>query len=486
LNRSATLFILGIFAYALAFQGSRSLWEPDEGRYTNIAVQMLRSGDFIVPAFNDDVRHFAKPPLTYWSVAGGIALLGWNEWGARLSNALAFATTLLALYGMARTVNPERPWLPPLIYGTSLFPFVAANIVTADTLLTLWETVAVLGFVKWWARRDEPGARRALILMWCGFGLAFLTKGPPGLLPLAAIVVFTGLAGGWRATGRLFSLPGLALFGMIGLGWYFFVAATHPGLMGYFLREEVAGRIASNYFNRNAEWYGAFRVYLPVLIGGTLPWTFVLLGAARSLPRTVFSRSWWRGKLESDPWPAFLVLWLLLPLAVFMISRSRLPLYVRPLFVPLALTTGRLLSHRPAAALRLRLVAAWLGVLLALKCAAAYVPVNRASRPIARVIAANSLSRPAEVVFVDLRPLWGLSLYLQCEVERVVFSPPPSGEPKEETLAAEIGHAEPGTLFVVHRDQASRAQAMLADLGYSGRVLGGVHSWTLIVPVRTR
>ena len=126
------LVVLGILAYALAFQGSRSLWEPDEGRYTNIAVQMLRSGDFIVPAFNDDVRHFAKPPLTYWSVAGGIALLGWNEWGARLSNALAFAATILALFGLARTITPERPWLPPLIYATSLFPFVAANVITVE------------------------------------------------------------------------------------------------------------------------------------------------------------------------------------------------------------------------------------------------------------------------------------------------------------------------------------------------------------------
>jgi Dolichyl-phosphate-mannose-protein mannosyltransferase len=481
----AALLVLGVFVYAFAFQGSRSLWEPDEGRYTNIAVQMLRSGDFLVPAFNDDVRHFAKPPLTYWSVAGGIALLGWNEWGARLSNALAFAATVLALYALAKKVVPERPWLPPLIYASSLFPFVAANVVTTDTLLTLWEAVAVLGFVRWWERRDEPGSRRDLILMWCGFGLAFLTKGPPGLLALAAILLLAGLAGGWRTVRRLPSFPGLLAFAILGFGWYVYVAVTHPGLMGYFLRDEVVGRVASGDFNRNAQWYGAFRVYLPVLIGGTLPWTFVLLGASRRLRRTVFSRPWWRSKLEGDPWPAFLVLWLLLPMTVFTVSRSRLPLYVLPLFVPLALTTGRLMSLRPIPQSRLRLVTAWLLALLAVKGAAAHVPVSRASRPIARAIAAEVPFQPAEIVFVDLRPVWGLSLYLRCEVERVTSLPPLAGAPEDETLAEEVGHAEPGTVFVVGGDQTSRIQETLASLGSPGRVLGEVRSWKLILPVRT-
>lgn len=477
------LLVLGIFIYALAFQGSRSLWEPDEGRYTNIAVQMLRSGDFLVPAFNDDVRHFAKPPLTYWSVAGGIALLGWNEWGARLSNALAFAATVLALYALAKKVVPERPWLPPLIYASFLFPFVAANIVTTDTLLALWEAVAVLGFVRWWERRHEPGARKNLILMWCGFGLAFLTKGPPGLLPLVAVLLLAGLSGGWRDVRRLASLPGLLAFAVLGFGWYAYVAVTHPGLMGYFLRDEVVGRVASGDFNRNAQWYGAFRVYLPVLIGGTLPWTFVLLGASRRLRRTVLSRPWWRSKLEGDPWPAFLVLWLLLPMTVFVVSRSRLPLYVLPLFVPLALTTGRLMSLRPIPQSRLRLVAAWLLALIAIKGVVASLPVSRASRPIARAIAAGLAFNPAEIVFVDLRPVWGLSLYLRCEVERVTSLRPLA--PDDETLAEEVRHAEPGTVFIVGGDQTSRIQASLASLGAPGRVLGDVRSWKLILPVRT-
>ncbi|MBK6435618.1 MAG: hypothetical protein IPF83_06940 [Rhodanobacteraceae bacterium] len=40
-------------AFGFAFQGSRGLWETDEGRYTQVAMEMLRSGDYITPR-----RHF--------------------------------------------------------------------------------------------------------------------------------------------------------------------------------------------------------------------------------------------------------------------------------------------------------------------------------------------------------------------------------------------------------------------------------------------
>ena len=54
---------------ALALLGGRGIWDPDEGRYTNVAMHMLDSGDWLNPRRSDEVGHWTKPPLTYWAIA---------------------------------------------------------------------------------------------------------------------------------------------------------------------------------------------------------------------------------------------------------------------------------------------------------------------------------------------------------------------------------------------------------------------------------
>jgi 4-amino-4-deoxy-L-arabinose transferase-like glycosyltransferase len=473
------LLAVALLSYTMMFQGSRGIWERDEGRYTNIAVRMLQTGDFIVPAFNDDVPHFAKPPLTYWAIAGGITLFGWNEWGARLPNVLAFTGTVLLVFAIARRTMPGRPWLPPVIYATSLFPFMAANFVTTDTLLTLWETLAVLGFVYWWHGKNRSQDTAFLTMMWAGFGLAFLTKGPPGLLPLPAILLFVLLTGGWRSVLRLFSLTGLVTFSAIGFGWYLVVAASNPGLATYFVHDELALRFASGVHSRNPEWYKGFIIYVPVLLLGTLPWTFPLIRAAQSIPSTLFSRIWWRNKLEGDPWVVFLILWLFLPLAVFFVSKSRLPLYVLPLFVPTALIIGRwiILPSRPK--VRICLLAAWIVVLIGLKFAGSLFPYTKDSRAMAQSIASSVQSAPSEIVFIDCEPFWGLSLYLRCEVERAVSSSH-AQSPAHETLVEELKENEPRALFVVEKSKEAAVMETCHSLGYPVRRLGHRGSWVFI------
>ena len=41
------IIIALVIILAFAFQGSRGLWEPDEGRYVRCAYEMLKSGDWL-------------------------------------------------------------------------------------------------------------------------------------------------------------------------------------------------------------------------------------------------------------------------------------------------------------------------------------------------------------------------------------------------------------------------------------------------------
>src|SRR5204863_224457 len=83
-----------LFVWALIFQGSRGIYEPDEGFYGNAAHNMLVHGDWLVPRL-DNGPFLDKPPFSLWSTAAGMRLLGVNEWGARFGHALWFALAAL-------------------------------------------------------------------------------------------------------------------------------------------------------------------------------------------------------------------------------------------------------------------------------------------------------------------------------------------------------------------------------------------------------
>jgi 4-amino-4-deoxy-L-arabinose transferase-like glycosyltransferase len=477
--------VAAVLAYAIAFQGSRGLWEPDEGRYANIAAQMLRSGDFAVPAFNDDVPHFAKPPLTYWALAAGIAALGWNEWGVRLANALAFAATVLVVHHLGARAVPHRPGLAALVFATFLLPYTAANAVTTDTLLTLWLACAGLAFAAWWERRDGPRPLPPLVAMWLALALAVLTKGPAGLLPLAAFAAFAALAGGRRALVRLLHPAGVVAFAVVGLGWYAAVAATHPGLLAYFVRDELAVRILSGAYRRNPGWYRALETYAPTLVVGALPWALWWVPALRRAGRSLFDRAAWRSRLARRPLLVLAVLWVVVPLAVFAGASSRLPLYLLPLFVPLALLSAAALPEPLRPAVALPLLAVWIAALVGLRAYAADYPSPKDGRPLAAAIAAGVRPRPARVIFVDTRPVWGLSLYLRCEVERIqtraAVGPTVSGA-SAQTLRTRLARREAGTVLATSLRDAAAVAAELDRQALRYTDLGTFGDLVLLAP----
>lgn len=80
---------------------------------------------------------------------------------------------------------PGRAGLGALVFATMLLPAIASQLVTTDMLLTVCELLAMRGYVE---RRWGDGSPRWSLLMFAGFGLAFLAKGPPVLVPALAII----------------------------------------------------------------------------------------------------------------------------------------------------------------------------------------------------------------------------------------------------------------------------------------------------------
>jgi 4-amino-4-deoxy-L-arabinose transferase len=456
MTRPPAWLIALLIAIAFAFQGTRGIWEPDEGRYTTAALNMLQSGDWLVPTLDGEHAHLTKPPIVYWAIASSVGLLGRNEWAVRLPGALAFAGTGLLLFGLGRRLCSAKPWLPAVVWSLSLAPVIAANIVSTDALLVLFETAAMFAFVEWWTR-DASERRRWAVAMWIGWGLAFMTKGPPGLLPLGAMIAFLAIHDRSRLRG-LFPVAGLVAFSVVAFTWFTIVVWQQPDRLGYFLGYEVYDRVFTGVHKRNSQWYGAFEIYVPVLLAGALPWWPFALAAAGG-PRAA-----WRRLCEQvgarDRELLMLLYWLALPLAVFFLARSRLYLYILPLFVPLALLLARPLARWDwLDGARLR----WIGAatalaLIAAKGALAHFPANRDSRAMAgEVREVLQRTGAAQIAFVGMRPFYGLVLYLDLQVGNVHLEGEAHQYSKflsEETLCSELAARE-RTLFAVKRSRTS-------------------------------
>jgi len=326
----------------LASCGWLGLIEPTETRYAEIAREMLASRDWLIPHLNG-IPHFDKPPLAYWCSAVGMAILGVNEWGARVFAALAAGFTLWFTAKIARHEGREGPaftgadaaavaatvddsararaTLAPLILASTFLFFAISHQLAADIFLT----AVVAGF---YAAVLDPRARRTL-WPFVALGLGFLTKGPVVFITTLLPVL---LAAAWARDGALVrwlgNLWGWLVFAVIALPWYLAVVVATRGLLPYFLHHQLWERYATMTHHRPGPIY----YFLVVILVGTLPWTWA---AFRE-----WSRAAWGGarRAASD---ALLASWILLPLVFFSFSGSKLPAYILPLYPGLAVLASR-------------------------------------------------------------------------------------------------------------------------------------------------
>lgn len=459
------VFLLAL-AFVLPFQGTRPLWGTDEGRYSAVAVEMLDSGNWLVPHRHPEHEHLSKPPMTYWSLAASMEAFGRNTWALRLPGALAFALTIAGVFSIGRRLLPERPWWPPLVASGTMMLFLAANVISTDALLCAFETLGMAGYVLAWRGEDERIARRGAWLLGLGFGLAFLTKGPPGLVPLIPGLWF------WARNRREFRASPftwvtLVIWAPLALGWFLAIVWNHPERLHYFLGYETYGRIFTKAADRHPQWYGWIVAYGPVALVGALPWTLVL--------------AWNRWRRGSEPRVVdestrqaerFLLLWLLLPLAVFCMSRSRLVLYVLPLLVPFALWAAlRLRDWRPGA-LGTGLIGAWFVLLLAIKAGMPLVHskaiVGKNSYLLSQAIGSQVPAPVREVVFVDETALYGIRVYLDIPVLRVDYGQ--TAKPDVDmTLAQALAQHRRQRLWMVHERTADKFQRQVQTSGGTAR-----------------
>ena len=93
---------------AFSFQGSRGIWQPDEGYYTGTAVTMLARDSFFVPYLGEHEIFLDKPPMIYWGIIAGLKLFGHSEFAVRFFHALCFVLTSLSVGSLTYSMYKDK------------------------------------------------------------------------------------------------------------------------------------------------------------------------------------------------------------------------------------------------------------------------------------------------------------------------------------------------------------------------------------------
>jgi 4-amino-4-deoxy-L-arabinose transferase-like glycosyltransferase len=283
---------------------------PDEPRYAFIGRAMAQSGDWITPRLWGQ-PWFEKPVLLYWMTGAAFRLGLGLDLAPRLPVAIASVVFLALYWWLLRTeFGCRAAWMATLILGTSAAWIGFSEVGVTDLPLAAAFSAAMLLAMPWVAKRETRYLPAASAM----FALAILAK---GLVPLALAVPLAWRIRWWR---DLIRLPVLAPFVVIALPWYLLCYLRNGSafLHDFFLVHHFQRFTSAGLQHVRPWWF-----YLPTLAALLLPWTPLLILAAR------------RG-LYRDARARFLLTWVLFGLAFLSASTNKLPGYVLPLVPAIA------------------------------------------------------------------------------------------------------------------------------------------------------
>jgi len=286
----------------------------DEPRYAQVAREMFERRDWITPTLGGS-PWLEKPPLYYWQAMVAYRIFGVSDWAARLPSAFDASLLVFAVYWFLRRF---RGWA----LDGALMLACSAGIVgyarAASTDMPLAATFT-MGMISWFAWLDSE-RRRYLLLSYASLGLAMLAKGPVApFLAAAMVVIFAAATRTRKILGRSLSLSGVLVFSVVTLPWYVLVEMRNPQFLRVFILEHNLARFSTNLFHHPEPfWY-----FIPVTLLGWVPWTVFAVVALVSVVRRIRSQ-------ELDSFNTFLLIWIVVVVVFFSISKSKLPGYVLP------------------------------------------------------------------------------------------------------------------------------------------------------------
>ncbi len=248
-------------------------YKGDESFYIASSIQMLKTGDFMVPVYFGEIR-FQKPILPYWITVLGYKIFSINLWSGRIGFLLLACALLILTYKFALLVLHDHQFalLNVFLLSSSTLFIEFSRVSMTDLPLTFFTTLGLYYFYKALATPDK--LKMYYFFAFVSIGLAFSSKGFLGMLPFLAILMYLLAVRPEHFKQyiiHLFHPLYLLAFVLIAFSWYIYAYLYYPTELMNQLRTESSSNLSSSI----ASIFGHTLFYLRVIFTYYFPFTAI-------------------------------------------------------------------------------------------------------------------------------------------------------------------------------------------------------------------
>lgn len=306
--------------------GVSTLYDWDESRNAQNALEMLKSNNWVVSQYNSmpDLWNL-KPPFSIWLMALGFKLFGISEITVRIWSALFALGTIIIIYYFGILIkNRFIGFIAALslLLNRNFVGFHSAISGDVDAAVAFFITLSLYFFFLF-TKKNKP---YFLIFAAIPISLVFLTKGVIVIIPILVILIYLVLTHSIRQA--LFTkqfIYSLILFFLLTAPWFIARHIKNPDYFQLVIQKDVITRISTPleghignnlyYFNILGELYGIFHYIIVIIL-------FYLI------------------LFKKDHISLLLMLWMIVILGIFTSSQTKILWYLTPLYPAISLSFG--------------------------------------------------------------------------------------------------------------------------------------------------
>jgi hypothetical protein len=329
-NKTEAIAILAITLAAIVlifYKNNNSLIEWDESIYAEVSKEILLYNDWVTLHWNY-YQWFHKPPLYMWLTAISYEIFGVNEFSARLFSGIFSIGGILVTYFLGKNLyNRYVGLLSAIILLTTAQYLFSSRLCMLDVPITFFISASILFF--WLALNRN---NKLFILYGCFVGLAIMTKGVVGFLPVFITFPFLAIQSP-RTFRDEYLIKGCLAAILIATPWHLAQLFLHNGdFINEYLIYHVISRVTEG-LEGNGHGIGLY--YFINLYREFYPYCFIIPFSGLDNVKTYLEN-----KNSSD---LLIVLWIFVIFFIFTIAQTKLTWYIIPAYPALSISVANFL-----------------------------------------------------------------------------------------------------------------------------------------------